>query len=310
MKKTLALLLALMMCLVAFTACGGDDESSTASTESKADSTSTDASAESKADTTSSDVSTESKADIADAGWTYIENNGKIVVGLDDTFAPMGFRDEANKLVGFDIDLANAVGEVLGVAVEFKPIDWNAKEMELSEKKIDCIWNGMSATPARQESMALTNKYLNNRIVIMTLNGDVKVASAADLANYKIGTQTDSAALEVIEANEAYASYKDNVTTYPTYDEAILDMETGRIDCIVVDEVLGEYKNSKRETKLVLCEYDFGDDFYAIGCRKEDTDVAAKINDAIATLIENGKAAEISNKWFGKDIVINQGYDK
>ncbi|MBE6648300.1 MAG: amino acid ABC transporter substrate-binding protein [Ruminococcaceae bacterium] len=297
MKKTLALLLALMMCLVAFTACGGDDESSTASTESKADSTSTDASAE-------------SKADIADAGWTYIENNGKIVVGLDDTFAPMGFRDEANNLVGFDIDLANAVGEVLGVSVEFKPIDWNAKEMELSEKKIDCIWNGMSATPARQESMALTNKYLNNRIVIMTLNGDVKVASAADLANYKIGTQTDSAALEVIEANEAYASYKDNITTYPTYDEAILDMETGRIDCIVVDEVLGEYKNSKRETKLVLCEYDFGDDFYAIGCRKEDTDVAAKINEAIATLIENGKAAEISNKWFGKDIVINQGYDK
>ena len=305
MKKTLALLLALMMCIFAFTACGEAGESSAESTSSAASTESAASAAESTDG--SADSSTE---ETVYAGWDYIANNGKIVIGLDDTFAPMGFRDEANNLIGFDIDLANAVGEILGVTVEFKPIDWNAKEMELSSKNIDCIWNGMSATPARQESMSLTNKYLNNRIVIMTLNGEVKVATAADLANYKVGTQADSAALEVMLANEAIDSFKDNISEYPTYDEAILDMEAGRIDCIVVDEVLGEYKNSKRETKLTLCEYNFGDDFYAIGCRKEDTGVSAKINEAIATLIENGKAAEISNKWFGKNIVINEGYDK
>lgn len=271
MKKTLALLLAILSCLCCFAACGGDDGA---------------------------------------AGWDYIQSNGKIIVGLDDTFAPMGFRDENNNLVGFDIDLAKAVAEELGVQVEFKPIDWNAKEMELSSKKIDCIWNGMSATPERQESMSLTNKYLNNRIVIMTLKEDVKIASAADLANYNVGTQADSAALEVMLANDAADSYKSKIKEYPTYDEAILDMEAGRIDCIVVDEVLGEYKNSKRETKLSLCEYNFGDDFYAIGCRKEDSGVASKINEAIAKLIENGKAADISNKWFGKNIVINEGYTK
>ncbi len=271
MKRTLALVLALMMCLLSFASCGGEDEST---------------------------------------GWDYIKNKGKLIVGLDDTFAPMGFRDEGGNLVGFDIDLANAVGEVLGITIEFKPIDWNAKEMELSSKGIDCIWNGMSVNAERQESMSLTNKYLNNRIVIMTLKDDVKVASAADLANYNIGTQADSAALSVMLANSDAASYKDKIKEYPTYDEAILDMEAGRIDCIVVDEVLGEYKNSKRETKLLLCEYNFGDDFYAIGCRKEDTGVSAKINEAIAKLIENGKAAEISNKWFGKNIVINEGYSK
>lgn len=306
MKKTLALLLAVMMCVLSFAACGTTDESSTASTNSEASNASTE-SAVSTGDSASTDASTD---ETVYAGWDYIKNNGKIVIGLDDTFAPMGFRDEANNLVGFDIDLAKAVGEILGVTVEFKPIDWNAKEMELSSKNIDCIWNGMSATPARQESMSLTNKYLNNRIVIMTLNGEVKVASAADLANYKVGTQADSAALEVMLANEAIDSFKDNISEYPTYDEAILDMEAGRIDCIVVDEVLGEYKNSKRDQKLTLCEYNFGDDFYAIGCRKEDTGVSAKINEAIATLIENGKAAEISNNWFGKNIVINEGYDK
>ena len=70
-----------------------------------------------------------------------------LVVGLDDTFAPMGFRDENGDLVGFDIDLANAVGKELGMKVEFKPIDWDAKEIELESGTIDCVWNGMSVTP-------------------------------------------------------------------------------------------------------------------------------------------------------------------
>ena len=85
-------------------------------------------------------------ADGETSGWAYIENNGELVVGLDDTFAPMGFRDENNELVGFDIDLANAVGEQLGVKITFRPIDWDAKEMELESKNVDCLWNGMSAT--------------------------------------------------------------------------------------------------------------------------------------------------------------------
>ena len=63
----------------------------------------------------------------------------KLVVGLDDTFAPMGFRDSDGNLVGFDIDLANAVAEELGCEIEFKPIDWDAKEMELEAKTIDCV---------------------------------------------------------------------------------------------------------------------------------------------------------------------------
>ena len=102
-----------------------------------------------------------------------------IVVGLDDTFAPMGFRDEAGELVGFDIDLANKVGEELGMNVEFKPIDWNAKEMELKAKTIDCVWNGMSVTPERKENMALSDKYLNNKIVLMALaDSDIDVTEA------------------------------------------------------------------------------------------------------------------------------------
>ena len=111
-------------------------------------------------------------------------------------------------------------------------------------------------------------------------------------------------------ANAAYDTFKDNITTYPTYDEALLDMQAGRVDVIVVDQVLAEYKNTKLDTPMTFSDFEFGDDFYAIGCRLGEKALAAKITDAISQLIDNGKAAEISNKWFGKNIVILEGYDE
>lgn len=272
MKKKL-LLVAMMLVLVvssfALTGCGGSDDS------------------------TSEDTS-----------WTYIKDKGELIVGLDDTFAPMGFRDEDNNLVGFDIDLATAVCKELGVEVKFQPINWDAKAMELESKNIDCIWNGMSITPERMKEMSLSDKYLNNKIIIMTLKDNVKITKAEDLANYNVGTQVDSAALEAMKKNEAYDSFKDQITEYKTYDQAIMDMQAGRMDCIVVDQVLGEYKNSKMKEKMNVCDFDFGNDFYAIGFRPEDKALTEKVNEAIQATIDSGEAEKISNKWFGKNIVI------
>lgn len=228
-----------------------------------------------------------------------------LVVGLDDAFTPMGFRDEQGNLVGFDIDLATAVADELGMQVEFKPIDWNAKEMELKAGTIDCVWNGMSITPERQENMALTNKYLNNKIVLMALaDSDIDVTSAKELADLKIGTQVDSSALQMLMANEAYESFKDNISEYETYDTAIMDLKAGRVDVIAVDQVLGEYTNNNLGGEMKECTYSLGDDYYVIGFEKSNTELRDKVNDAIKALIDNGKAAEISSKWFGKDIVV------
>lgn len=244
-----------------------------------------------------------------DSGWAYIENKGELVIGLDDTFAPMGFRDENNQLVGFDIDLANAVGEQLGVAVKFQPIEWDAKEMELTSKNIDCIWNGMSVTDERREQMALTKMYFNNCNIVMSKSSAVNVTKEEDLANYKIGTQVDSSALKVMQESDKWDLYADNVSEFPTFDEAIMALQGDRVDVIVVDQVLGEYKNSKMDEPLFTCDFNFGDDFFAIGCRKGEQDVADKISDAIQALIDNGEAAKISEKWFEKDLVILKDYE-
>jgi len=244
-----------------------------------------------------------------DSDWGYIKDKGTLVVGLDDTFAPMGFRDKNDKLVGFDIDLAKAVGKQLDIKVKFKPIDWDAKYSELKAKNIDCIWNGMSATPERQKKLSLSKKYLNNKIIIMTYDKNVKIASAKDLKNYNIGTQADSAALETMQSNDKYDTFKKKIKEYKSYDDALLDMKAGRLDCIVIDQVLGQYKNKKLGGTLNECDYNFGNDFYAIGFRKDDKELTSKVNDALKATIDSGEAAKISKKWFGKNIVIFKGYD-
>jgi len=243
-----------------------------------------------------------------DSDWSYIQDKGELIVGLDDTFAPMGFRDKNNKLVGFDVDMAKAVGKELNIKIKFQPIDWDSKESELKSKNIDCIWNGMSATKERQEKMSLSNKYLNNKIIIMSLNKNINAKSEADLKDIKIGTQADSAALETMQANKNYDSFKDNISEYKSYDDAILDMKAGRIDCIAIDQVLGEYKNKKTDEELYVSDFDFGNDFYAIGFRKEDTELTNKVNDALKAVIDSGQAEKISKKWFGKNIVIFEDY--
>ena len=217
----------------------------------------------------------------------YVKDKGTLVVGLDDTFAPMGFRDKDDKLVGFDIDLARAVTKKMGVKVKFQPIDWSD----------------------RQKSMSLSNKYLKNRILIMSLDPNVKVNSADDLKNIKIGTQADSSALEAIKKSDKYKEFKNNISEYKTYDEAILDMKAGRIKAVAIDEVYAIY-NNKNKDKLYESPFNLGADYYAVGFRKGDTKLTKEFNKAFKEVIDSGEAQKISEKWFGKNLVVFEGYDK
>lgn len=290
MKKTLSILLAAALAL-SFTACGSSASSAAAAPAAAAPG------AESASSTSSASSYATTLADI--------KEKGQLIVGLDDTFAPMGFRDESNNIVGFDIDLATAVCKELGVEPVFQPIDWDAKELELSTGKIDCIWNGMSITPEREAGMSLSKPYLNNKIIIMTNEG-VTISSKEELANYNLGTQADSSALETLKADPIYAKIESKLTEYKTYDQVIMDMQTGRLDAMIVDEVLGQYKNAQLENVFGVSEVDFGEDLYAIGFRKGDTELTEAVNAAIKACIDNGTAAEISEKWFGTDILVKE----
>src|SRR5690606_30961294 len=125
------------------------------------------------------------------------EQTRKVVIGLDDNFPPMGFRNEKNELVGFDIDLAREATKRLGIDVEFKAIDWSAKEAELNGKRVDVLWNGLTITEERKKNINFTKPYMANDQIIVVAAGS-NVQNKADLAGLVVGAQEGSSAVDAI----------------------------------------------------------------------------------------------------------------
>ena len=127
-----------------------------------------------------------------------------VVMGLDDSFPPMGFRNEQNELVGFDIDMAREAAKRAGLTVELKPIDWSAKESELNSKRVDMLWNGLTITPQRQQQLLLSKPYMDNHQIIV-VRPDGGINTKADLADKVVAVQDGSSAVEAVEADPTVA---------------------------------------------------------------------------------------------------------
>jgi len=176
-----------------------------------------------------------------DTSLQYILDKGEIILGLDDGFPPMGYRDEkSGDIVGFDIDLAKEMAARLGVTLTLQPIEWSAKEMELDGKKIDMIWNGMSVTTERSESMILSKPYLANMQVILVPEGST-IKTKADLAGKIIGVQQGSSALDAMNGEPDVVETFASLDEYPDNNAAFLDLKAGRIDALVGDSTFIEY---------------------------------------------------------------------
>ena len=116
----------------------------------------------------------------------------------------MGFIDENGELVGFDIDVAREVCSRLGIKLSLCGIDWNEKENLLNDGTIDCIWNGLSITPVRAETMDLSEPYMKNELIIV-VSGKSTVKVQDDLKGGKIGVQSGSTAEEALEKIDIYS---------------------------------------------------------------------------------------------------------
>ena len=182
----------------------------------------------------------------------------KLIVGTEAGFAPYEYM-KGNEVVGIDMDIAKAIADEMGKELEIKNMDFDGALAAVQSGKVDFVAAGVSISPEREEAMSLSQAYLNNKIVIMTKEG-VTVSAKEALANYNIGIQAGSAALEAVTNDAVYASIQDKITEYPTYDEVILDVQAGRLDCMIIDEVYGGYKNAKLGSIFAVSEVDFGDD--------------------------------------------------
>lgn len=228
------------------------------------------------------------------------KTDGKVYkVGLDDTFVPMGYRNEKGELEGFDVDLAKEAAKLMGIELEFTPVDWNYKEAELKAGNIDFIWNGYSITPEREKQVLFSKPYMDNRQIIIVPE-DSPIEKKADFKGKLVTLQADSSALEAVQKDQEFVkSLAGPLVEYPTNIEAFKDVEAGRSDGIVVDEVLArDYLKKNPDVKMKILEDNFGDEQFAVGMRKDDKELAEKLDKALDTLKENGKFKEIQERYF------------
>jgi len=228
--------------------------------------------------------------------------NNEVVIGIDDKFAPLGFRDENNEIVGFDIDYAKAAAEKMGMKAKFQPIDWKTKETELSSGRIDLIWNGYTITDERKEKVLFTKPYLSNAQVVVTL-ADSDIVKLDDLADKAVGLQALSSAADALAANPIESKVK-TVTEFADNVLALVDLKTGRLDAVVIDEVVIDYYMSKEEGTFKILEESLAPEEYGIGVKKGNEELLDKLQAALDELNEDGTAATISEKWFGENKVL------
>ena len=246
-----------------------------------------------------------SKLDSTKDTFSDILDRGYVVVGLDDTFAPMGFRDDKDEIIGFDIDLAKEVFNRLDIKVKFQPIDWSMKEAELNSGNIDLIWNGYTITEERKEKVQFTKAYLDNRQVIITLSNS-EINKKEDLANKSIALQSGSSSLDAVNREpEIVKSLKGGEPIlFSTNNEAFMDLEAGRVDAVVADEILARYYiNERGANKYKVLEEDFGKEEYGIGVRKSDKTLLKKVESTLDAMNKDGTCEKISKKWFGENII-------
>ena len=225
----------------------------------------------------------------------------KLILGLDDSFPPMGFQDDNMEIVGFDIDLAKEVAKRMDVELVLQPISWDAKELELSTKNIDCIWNGMTYNEERANAMTLSAPYMKNTQVAVVLDSR-PVTSLKDLADKIVVIQNGSTASNAIDNNVDFKNSLKELVKVKDNVQALLDLKTSSSDSVVMDEVVARYYTEKEHGTYRILDEVLAEEEYVIGFRKGEQALANEVEKHLKAMASDGTLAKISEEWFGSDI--------
>ena len=228
-------------------------------------------------------------------------------VGFDADFPPYGFKDSATgEYTGFDLELAAEVCARNGWQLVKKPINWDAKDMELNSGAIDCIWNGFTIN-GREKDYTWTEPYVDNsQVVLVKANSSIK--TLADLAGKVVAVQTDTPVQKALKEDGDKAAlgktFKKLLTT-PTYNNAVMELEAGAVDAVAMDIGVAQKKLADTKDAFRMLDEKIMTEKYGIGFKLGNTGLRDKVQATLKAMVKDGKAAEISGKWFkGENIII------
>ncbi len=265
MKKIIAITLAVLMAAMTFIFAGCGDKK--AATDDK--------------------ESTTASSDLA-----YVQSKGKLVVGITD-FEPMDYKAKgSDEWIGFDADMAKAFAKSIGVEVEFVEIDWDNKVMEINNKSIDCVWNGMTLVDEVTSTMSCTKAYCNNAQVVV-VNKDVasKYNSVEACKDLTFAVEAGSAGEKMATANGFKATpVKDQAT-------ALTEVSSGTCDAAIIDKLMAAAMVGEGTANAKLAyTIDLNSEEYGVGFR-QGSDLTAKLNEFFKASMADGSMEKIAEQY-------------
>ncbi|MBQ2682120.1 MAG: transporter substrate-binding domain-containing protein [Eggerthellaceae bacterium] len=231
----------------------------------------------------------------------------KFIVGFDAEYPPYGFKAADGSYTGFDLDLAQAVCEMNGWEFEAKPIDWDAKDLELDSGNITCIWNGFTYE-GREDKYAWSAQYMLNEQVFVVAEGS-DVTAYENMGGKKVVTQAGSAAFDLLTDNEEHEAMEarfdgGKVATVPDYNTAFLQLESGAVDVVACDLSIAQYQIAQNPGKFVQLDEPLNSEHYAVGFKLGQDEMAGKVTESLKKLYEDGTVETLINKYsdYGMDI--------
>ncbi|MFA9380453.1 MAG: glutamine ABC transporter substrate-binding protein GlnH [Acetanaerobacterium sp.] len=223
----------------------------------------------------------------------------RLVVGTDTSYMPFEYLDaDTNEYVGFDIDLMKEIAAIVGFEYELKPMDFNGLLTALQTKQLDIAIAGITIKDDRKEMADFSTPYYDAGLYIMVQEGNTDIQGVDDLAGKIVATKTGTSAYDYItESITGIGELKH----FPNIDQAFMELQKGACDAVIFDSpnLLYYANNEGKGNVKVVGDLMYGNQF-GIALRKdEDPELLADINDALATLTENGKYDELYMKWFG-----------
>lgn len=244
-----------------------------------------------------------SKKEAGDNSLEALKSRGEFILGLDDSFPPLGFRDSSNEIVGFDIDLAKEVSSRLGVKFRAQPINWDSKEQELATGNIDCIWNGFTMTEERKAALSFSKPYLKNaQVLVVKKNSGIKKLS--DMAGKKVGLQAGSSASDAVEASPDFKRSVKSIIEFKDNIMALNDLEIGGVDGVVMDLIVANYAIKTSGKPFEVLSEGLSPEEYGIAFRKGDVKLTNEVQKTLEAMAADGTVAKIAEKWFGSDITV------
>jgi len=231
-------------------------------------------------------------------GQQKTESSNVIKYGMDASYKPFEFRDEQNKIVGFDVDIMNALAKEMGMKAEAVDTAWDGIIPALLNGKFDVAATAMTITAERAKSVDFTKPYFKSGQVVVVRTDETAVTKPDQLAGHVIGVQINSTG--DIAATEKIKDAKE-IKRYNTAPDIFVGLANKEIDAVVVDAgVAFEYNKANPGKVNILKDYLTTEDF-GLAVKKGNKETLDKLNKALDTIKSNGEYDKIYQKWFGKE---------